>query len=350
MEKRPFISIIVPVYNVEAYLPQCLDSLIGQTYSNIEIILVDDGSADRSGAICDAYAEKDNRIKIIHQMNSGVSQARNCGLQNAIGNYILFVDGDDWTDINTCSVALNAQIEHDADVVMWTYLREYDGHTAKKDIFGSDKVFEKDAAKGLQRRFIGLLGEELAHPENADAISPVWGKLYRREMIEGIRFADLSEIGSCEDGLYNLAVFGRVEKAVYLDRPLYHYRKTNSASLTSVYNAKLFPRWQHLFDLMAAYIAENDLPEDYTEALNNRIALSLIGLGLNVAAAELPFRQKVAEISKILHTKRYSEAYKQLEYQYFPIHWKAFFICARLKWSLAVLLLCHAMDKLRKSV
>ncbi|MDR3314701.1 MAG: glycosyltransferase, partial [Oscillospiraceae bacterium] len=97
MQSNPLlISVIVPVYNVEPYLPKCLDSIVSQTYANLEIILVDDGSTDASGSICDAYAAKDERVRVIHQANGGVAAARNAGLDAAVGEYIQFVDSDDW--------------------------------------------------------------------------------------------------------------------------------------------------------------------------------------------------------------------------------------------------------------
>lgn len=115
--KNNLISIIVPVYNVDLYLRDCLDSIVNQTYRNIEIIIVDDGSSDNSGAICDEYGSRDNRIKVIHQANSGVSEARNVGLDIAIGDYILFVDSDDWIDKEVCETVLELAIEQNADIV-----------------------------------------------------------------------------------------------------------------------------------------------------------------------------------------------------------------------------------------
>ena len=112
------ISIIVPVYNAEKFLTKCLDSIINQTYKNIEIICVDDDSSDKSSKILNEFAEKDKRIKVIHKANEGVSLARNVGLESAKGNYILFVDSDDWIEQSTCEVAINKIIEENADIIM----------------------------------------------------------------------------------------------------------------------------------------------------------------------------------------------------------------------------------------
>lgn len=227
MEQLPKVSIIVPVYNVAPYLRQCMDSIINQTYRNIEIICIDDGSTDESGEILDEYAKADNRINVLHMNNSGVASARNTGLSLASGEYLLFVDGDDWIDTATCQKAVSSISTESADVVMWPYIREFTDHSDPKMIFRGQKLFDETECRKLQRRMIGLSDEELAHPENADALSTVWGKLYRREIIEQnhLRFENLSRIGAYEDGLFNLCYFAHVKSAIYIPDYLNHYRK-----------------------------------------------------------------------------------------------------------------------------
>lgn len=114
---QPTVSVIVPVYNVEKYLARCVDSITSQTYENLDIILVDDGSTDNSGRICGEYAKKDTRIRVIHQKNKGASAARNCGITAASGNYIGFIDSDDWIDKDMYELLVNTAIEHHADIV-----------------------------------------------------------------------------------------------------------------------------------------------------------------------------------------------------------------------------------------
>lgn len=119
------ISVIVPVYNVEKYLSQCLDSIIHQTYKNLEIILVDDGSTDSSGLICDNYSQKDKRIKIIHKCQGGLSDARNAGLKIATGEYISFIDSDDFIDKNMYSILINNTQKYNSDIVWFNYYNYY---------------------------------------------------------------------------------------------------------------------------------------------------------------------------------------------------------------------------------
>lgn len=216
MEETPKVSIIVPIYNVEPYLRQCLDSLVNQTYKNIEIICVDDGSTDASSEILTEYALKSSKVRVIRQENSGLSAARNVGFSFATGKYVMYVDSDDWIDVCTCEKAVFKAEEHAADLVMWPYIREFPNHSAPKAIFSEEKTFTSAECRELQRRMIGLLGTELALPENADALCTVWGKLYLRELIaqNDIRFTDLRRIGTYEDGLFNLHYLSHVKNAI----------------------------------------------------------------------------------------------------------------------------------------
>ena len=119
------VSVIIPVYNVSRYLPQCFESVISQTYRNLEIIVIDDGSTDDSGSICDQYAEKDDRIHVIHTDNRGLASARNLGLENVSGKYILFIDSDDWIEPQTIETFIGAALKTEADIVIARYCSEY---------------------------------------------------------------------------------------------------------------------------------------------------------------------------------------------------------------------------------
>lgn len=146
-DSNGLISIIVPVYNVEKYLPQCVDSLLQQTYPNVEIVLVDDGSPDQSGRICDEYAAKDQRVKVIHQKNQGVSAARNNGMAAASGEWITFVDADDWFDTDACQHLINeAQKQDGCDVVIFSFVKNYEeGEYPNKPLYPADCVMQTPA-------------------------------------------------------------------------------------------------------------------------------------------------------------------------------------------------------------
>lgn len=343
------ISIIVPVYNVERYLRKCLDSLINQTYKNIEIICVNDGSTDNSLDILNEYANKDKRIIVVNKKNGGISDARNVGISKVSGEYMMFVDSDDWVDLETCEKSLDAMNKYSVDVVLYSYVREFDNKSLPKIIFNEDCYFNIDDTRNkLYRRLFGLYGEELKQPENADAIVTVWGKLYKSKLIidNDIKFIDVKTVGSCEDGLFNIEVFHYVKTTYFINKTYYHYRKEN-ISFTSLYRNDLSKRWNNLYDAMDYQINKNNLDTSFKDALNNRIALNMIGLGLNTLANPVSFFKRRKELMCTLKENRIKKAVDSLDIRYFPIHWKIFFYFIKKQFILGFYILLFIMKKLR---
>lgn len=344
---RNTISIIIPVYNMEAFLAECLDSVLAQTYPHLEVLCVNDGSKDRSQEILEDYARRDARIRPIVKENGGLSSARNRGLEEATGAYVMYLDSDDWLDPDICRAAVEEMERSNADLVMWSYIREYQTHSKPTDVLGTERrFFDEAGVRQLHRRLFGLVGQELADPSRGDIIVTAWGKLYRRELIRGIKFIDTKKIGT-EDSLYNIQAFRNLRSAVYL--PLYgiHYRKYNAASLTTAYNPRLFAGWQNMYELMAEQIRIHDLPAEYSEALSNRRAVNLIALSVNIMAANKTAAEKRAELRDIILRPNYREAFRQLDLGPMPIHWKAFFLCARHGFVPGLYLLLLAIQKIR---
>lgn len=333
------ISIIVPVYNVEVYLSKCLDSLIHQTYSDIEIICVNDGSTDRSLEILKEYADKDERIKIISRENKGISVSRNEALDIANGEYILFVDSDDWIEEDTCDKTLNAISEYDADIVMWSYIREYKDESLPNYLYVSLKEWKDDIAL-LTRRFIGPVDDELAFPQKLDSYGTIWGKLYKRSIIEqgkSIRFVDTKKIATCEDVIFNIEYSLRAQKAVYIPELLYHYRKIDS-SYTSKHREDLPQKWQVQYEEIKSIIQKTNY-NLYREAYYNRKALGLVGLGLNITFSNYPIQKQKTMLSKILYSGWYSQAVQQLSLRCMPFHWKLFYTFAKNRDTIGLLLM-----------
>ena len=222
------ISVVVPVYNVEQYLRQCVDSVLGQTFRDFELILIDDGSTDGSGVICDQYASQDARVKVIRQRNGGVASARNAGLDVASGEYAFFVDSDDYLHEKTLETLLQALIANDADVAFCDF-RKIDARgkiianlaaTAPAD---GDAVFTSEAAV-----------EKLAG-ENAFIWNVVWNKLYKAELLKGLRFP---LVKMCEDDFFTYKTILASAKLAFVSQKLYFYRQ-NPQSLTQG-NARQF--------------------------------------------------------------------------------------------------------------
>lgn len=172
IEKNPLISIIIPVFNVESYLRKCLDSIVNQTYRNLEILIVDDGSSDKSGIICDEYKEKDERIRVFHTENRGLSVARNTGLDYALGQYIGFVDSDDWIEPDMYEVLMNRALETGADIVECGIFLEYIDRT------------EED--KRIDIQFTG--NNAILALLNGDLSDAVWNKLWKSGLFKQIHF------------------------------------------------------------------------------------------------------------------------------------------------------------------
>ena len=206
------ISVIVPVYRVESYLEKCLDSITGQTYTDLEILLIDDGSPDRCGEICDRYAAVDHRIQVFHTENHGLSAARNLGLEHAEGDYIGFVDSDDWIEANMYECLLRAVKENDADIGVCGRFMEYPKKT---------EIISPSLGVFIQKQAV----EALARLEIRNA---VWDKIWKRECFTDIRFPDGRVY---EDSATTYRFFLQAEKVVCISETLYHYRiRTDSIS------------------------------------------------------------------------------------------------------------------------
>jgi glycosyltransferase involved in cell wall biosynthesis len=213
---KDLISIIIPIYNVEKYIRRCIDSVLRQTYKNLEIILIDDGSPDRCGKICDNYQLKDSRIHVIHQQNKGVSVARNAGLKRATGDYIFFLDPDDYIEDNAIESVYKLAINNNADIVMIGHYRvEYNGFIHCDSEKWPSLTETKDIQKAILRNIIPNF---------------VWGKLYKAFIWQGLSFpADL-----VFEDLYVIPhAFYRANKIVLSNKPLYYYSHENLDSIMS---------------------------------------------------------------------------------------------------------------------
>lgn len=199
-EEKDLISIIVPVYNVEQYLDRCVESILRQTYRRLEIILVDDGSTDSSPAKCDGYAKRDKRVKVVHKRNGGLSDARNAGLALVTGDYIGYVDSDDWIEPEMYARMYQACAGHNAQVAVCRYFCEY----ADKTVAGGDGSVIPLVRDELLKIYIGGHDRYVIY-------NSVWSKLFKRDVVSGMLFP---KGRNSEDIMYTTRAFCRVEQAV----------------------------------------------------------------------------------------------------------------------------------------
>lgn len=210
------ISVIIPVYNVSKYLRRCLYSVISQTYRQLEIILIDDGSTDGSSEICDEYAKKDNRIVVIHKPNGGVSVARNKGLDIATGDYIGFVDSDDYIHPNMYKVLVDNAEKYDADISICGFFQE--------DTNGRfQRYWKDDVLKCLNttEQIENLLMNKYFR-------CSVWDRIFKKELLFGVNFRE--DVKIYEDMLFDYEVMKKSHKAVFTSTPMYYYCENDSYS------------------------------------------------------------------------------------------------------------------------
>ncbi|WP_300295362.1 glycosyltransferase family 2 protein [uncultured Intestinimonas sp.] len=244
MENNETISVIVPVYKVEQYLDQCVESIVGQTYRDLEIILVDDGSPDGCPALCDAWAARDSRIRVIHKANGGLSDARNAGMAASTGAYISFVDSDDWLEIDILDDALSYMEEVDAGIVAFGIAWEYPGRTEIPHPLQTMVYHGKDQ---IMRTYF----------ESCMVRTTVWNKIYKRELLEKLTFPK----GKLhEDEFFTYRALFRADIVASIEKIGYHYRQ-RANSIMGKFGL------QHLDALDAMSGKEAFLAEKYPDML-----------------------------------------------------------------------------------
>lgn len=214
------VSIVVPIYNVEQYLNKCINSIVNQTYKKLEIILIDDGSLDSCPRICDEWKGKDERIKVVHKKNGGLSDARNIGINISNGKYIFFVDSDDWIEKNTVEIMLETLEKNNADICCAGIFCEYPDKTIINNV---------EHLNGDSELFYKKLYDNTKYPVSA------WNKLYKKELWNKLSFP----VGKlCEDAFTTYQLIDKAHKIIQIETPLYHYNIRANSIMTTEFNKK----------------------------------------------------------------------------------------------------------------
>lgn len=259
------VSIIVPVYNIESYLPKCVDSILVQTYKDFEVILVDDGSTDTSGQICDEYAAKDRRIKVIHKKNGGLTSARNAGIRGASGEWIMHVDGDDWIEHRMLEMMTDFADANRADIVIGDFQMVSDtSNTTYSTIdWGHNKIESLN-------RYIEYVW------------TTAWGSIVKRSIYEKFNISSPIEISYCEDFHLMVRLCFYADKIVHLNVPLYNYRQ-RGASIMHNLNKQTELDEQWAYQDIIWFFKEQNVYADYKTVMNWRVLKSAQDLLLNPA-------------------------------------------------------------------
>lgn len=294
------ISIIVPIYNVEKYLQRCINSLRNQTLKDIEIILVNDGSSDNSGMICEQNAKRDNRIKVIHKQNSGVSDARNSGIEQAIGEYLLFVDPDDWCETTFVVDLYNSVIKYFADISICGYSIDYlnNNYSIHKGLTQQKIFYKSDIAEAIY--FLEELG----------MFNVVWNKIYRKKIITQNNIFFDKEFSTGEDFLFNCEYFKHINSVAFVDSILYHYLKQDEVTLVTKYRPDLYEKIKKINNVrMNFYNHYNMNTKKYIECYANRFTENIMAcISNNFKNNNLSYKQKSKFINLLMldeQTKRW---------------------------------------------
>lgn len=298
------ITAIMPVYNVENYIGKCIESLQAQTLTEWELIAVDDGSPDNSGAICDAYALKDSRITVIHKENGGAPSARNTAIPRARGEYLYFVDSDDWAEPTMFEDMYNAAKKNNAQLVVAgffidTYHTDTEFYTQKQTVPAKEFKTQRDFREYAHKMF------------DKNLLYTPWNKLFERKYImdNHIRFKNTF----WDDFPFNLDVVRDVERVVLLEDCYYHFMRARSDSETAKYRSDMYEKREEehkwMLDLYKYWNVNSD--ESY-EMINRRYIERVIGCIENVtnSACTLSFKEKIQEIKNIITSENVRIALK----------------------------------------
>ena len=249
MANFPKISVIVPVYNTEKYLHRCIDSVLAQTYKDFELLLIDDGSKDSSGAICDEYAARDSRVKVFHKENGGVSSARNAGLAIASGDWIMHLDGDDWIEPDMLERLIQKGEDTGADIVMGDFLFAY----SDRDILYSLPDWDNNKTASLNRYITSVW-------------TCVWGGIHKRSLYEVYQLKSPQGVTYCEDFHLMARLCYHAKKVVNVHQPFYHYRQQEGSVMHNL-SKKTERDEQWVYQDIICFFKEQGVYDDYRKSM-----------------------------------------------------------------------------------
>lgn len=317
------VSVIVPVYKIpEPYLRQCLDGLVNQTLKEIEIIMIDDGSPDNCGAICDGYAAKHLNMQVFHIANSGVSAARNIGIMAAKGEWVAFVDPDDWVDANTFKQMAAYAASSTADCIICDCIVEYPHKKVENRFLPHAPMVIHKGTEEQTQLLLQILGKSSIYNPPEIALGVPWSKLYRRNFLLQHHFEFSIHLKRMQDNIFNLYVFEEAKQTDYIGGCYYHYRKTDQ-SVSARYDPDVVQKFEKIFDETFKYIQLYQKGIRFLQGYYLRIALSFhayFRFRYFHIKCTMSWAQKKRELSALLNREPYRTALASIQ-------------CANLPWS-----------------
>ncbi len=302
----PIISVIIPVYNVEKYLIRCIESVLSQTISNIEVILVDDGSTDKSRIICDQYSNKDNRIKVIHKNNERVAAARNDGLKVATGKYISFIDSDDWIETNMYELMIKKAEELELDFIMCDFMKRgvdkdyrvsqpiengfYDTNRIKKELFPCLIMFE--------------------NIELPPTISN-WTCLFNREFLFKNNIFYDEDIHYCEDSIFGSKAMYNANRFYYMKERYFYNYFYNPNSTTTNYNEKKWDSYLKINDRLKEYFGDSEF--DFSRQIKINMLYFTLNMLSEVGRTDYSFNEKRRVCKRIINNNEVNSIFENFK-------------------------------------
>lgn len=295
------ISVIVPVYNVEKYLDRCVLSIQTQSYSNLEIILVDDGSPDRCGELCDLYALADRRVKVVHKMNGGLGNARNSGIECATGKYITFIDSDDWIGQRHIEDLYKAIVQHDADICFCGCTRAYSPGEEVIDRNNYRNCFYQ-GKEIIDNILLPMVGSEMSEHEDVQFQSSVCMALYSLDLIKNERITFLSEKDLvAEDVFFNISTLSKAKKIVCIPIVSYYYF-VNQSSISQKYDPRRLVRTKKYLAQMYKTLGTVFVSEtEYENRVKRSFLVKIRVLIKQILGTDFSLKEKYRYINEVIN-------------------------------------------------
>lgn len=340
--KKGLVTIIIPIYNVENYLDKCLGSVVNQTYQNLEIICVDDGSTDSCPQLCEEWAAKDKRIMVIHQKNTGYGIARNIGIEHANGEYVCFLDSDDYIALDLVEKAYKLAEKEQADMVIWGFIRVRDGNAVGERVPRT----EKDSYKGkeVQEEFLpDLIGPDLHGKKNANLAMGSLSIMCSMQMIQKSGWRWVSERVIISEDTYSvLCLCAGVKKVSILREGLYYYAERKGSS-TQRYQKDRYKMLKECIDLSIRTSDELN----YNERVKERLLYGHISCVLYsmkwIMMSDLNHQEKVENLEKIIRDPHFQNILSCLDFKNASIHKRIMLYAVKRKW----VFICFLLLKIR---
>ncbi|MGI5880038.1 MAG: glycosyltransferase [Syntrophomonadaceae bacterium] len=318
---NPKLSVIVPVYNAKKYLRQCIDSILSQDFTELELILINDGSMDGSGAICDEFAGRDSRVKVVHGINEGVSKARNKGMEMALGEYIGFVDADDWIEANMYSEMLNMINHYQADMGICGFIRD-DGVVIRNRLLPVDNqmvYFGNTLKEKLLPAYISTI--DLHGNRQAVMESSVWKCVFHKDLIKANQIFFNPRLKNREDVVFFIQVLSVAERVAVSQQPYYHYRQDirTKTSVTLRYMQDAYQNLRLSQEEIEAVVRRIGYGERMKKPLQWSNCMLVLAAIRNLSAPGSPhnFRERVRLTRCFITDSGFKDNVDKLDYSFF---------------------------------